>query len=94
MFSKDMKQIFHDCFIKLFLIYTTLESLEALPLAVWGLWGPWSVCSKKKYCQEGQQHRRRVCLTLDDSSHCVGVSMEARDCPSASCVHACKHWPF
>lgn len=65
------------------------EVLDALPLlAVWGLWGPWSACSKKKYCQEGQQHRRRICVTLEDSAHCVGVSMEARDCPAASCVHA------
>ena len=70
---------------------TTPEVLDALPLlAVWGLWGPWSACSKKKYCQEGQQHRRRICVTLEDSAHCVGVSMEARDCPAASCVHACK----
>ena len=57
---------------------------------MWGLWGPWSACSKRKYCQEGQQHRRRVCLSLEDSAHCVGVSMEARDCPAAACVHACK----
>lgn len=64
------------------------EASDSLPLAVWGLWGPWSECSKAKYCQEGQQHRRRVCLSLDDAAHCVGVSMEARDCPAAACVHA------
>jgi len=64
------------------------ETTDVLPLAVWGLWGPWSACSKRKYCQEGQQHRRRVCLSLEDSAHCVGVSMEARDCPAAACVHA------
>ena len=66
----------------------TLEASDFLPLAVWGLWGPWSECSRRKYCQEGQQHRRRVCISLDDSAYCVGVSMEARDCPAAACVHA------
>ena len=70
--------------------FNQLETTDVLPLAVWGLWGPWSACSKRKYCQEGQQHRRRVCLSLEDSAHCVGVSMEARDCPAAACVHACK----
>ena len=70
--------------------FNLLETTDVLPLAVWGLWGPWSACSKRKYCQEGQQHRRRVCLSLEDSAHCVGVSMEARDCPAAACVHACK----
>lgn len=64
------------------------DTLNILPLAVWGLWGPWSECSRRKYCQEGQQHRRRVCLSLDESAHCVGVSMEARECPGAACIHA------
>ena len=90
MFSKG-KSIFHRIIYWIILFATTPEVLDALPLlAVWGLWGPWSACSKKKYCQEGQQHRRRICVTLEDSAHCVGVSMEARDCPAASCVHACK----
>lgn len=66
------------------------EASDVLPMAVWGLWGPWSECSKRKYCQEGQQHRRRVCLSLEESAQCMGVSMEARDCPAAACVHACK----
>lgn len=70
------------------------ETLDFLPLAVWGLWGPWSECSRRKYCQEGQQHRRRVCLSLDDSAHCVGVSMEARECPGASCIHAYSSPPL
>ena len=91
MFSKGLKSIFHKIIYWIILFHTTPEVLDALPLlAVWGLWGPWSACSKKKYCQEGQQHRRRICVTLEDSAHCVGVSMEARDCPAASCVHACK----
>jgi len=64
------------------------EASDVLPLAVWGLWGAWSECTRRKYCQEGQQHRRRVCLSLADSAHCVGVSMEARDCPAAACVHS------
>ena len=91
MFSKGFKSIFHQIIYWIILFHTTSEVLDALPLlAVWGLWGPWSACSRKKYCQEGQQHRRRICVTLEDSAHCVGVSMEARDCPAASCVHACK----
>ena len=91
MFSKGFKSIFHRIIYWIILFHTTPEVLDALPLlAVWGLWSPWSACSKKKYCQEGQQHRRRICITLEDSAHCVGVSMESRDCPAASCVHACK----
>lgn len=70
------------------------EASDVLPLAVWGLWGPWSECSKKKYCQEGQQHRHRVCLSLEESAQCMGVSMEARDCPTAACVHAYSSPPI
>lgn len=70
------------------------EASEVLPLAVWGLWGPWSECSKRKYCQEGQQHRRRVCLSLEESAQCLGVSMEARDCPATACVHAYSSPPI
>lgn len=62
---------------------------ELLPdklLALWSEWGEWSGCSKRKYCHEGTQTRKRSCFSLDEKSNCVGVTMESRDCPDSSCL--------